>query len=346
LAVAGILGAGMMGSAMALPLADRGHEVRLVGTHLDDAIVHELQAGGAHPGLGVALPASVRAFAHSELRVALADVELVVLGVSSAGVRWAGRELAPLLAERSRPLLMVSKGLECRAGELVTLPDVLREALAAEGVDAPAPVAVAGPCIAGELARRVQTCVLFTGREPEVARTCTQWLSAAYYQPVVALDLVGVELCAALKNAYALGVGFAAGLHESAGGQPASVAMHNYEAAVFAQAILEMQRIVICSGGAAETAAGLAGAGDLTVTCNGGRTGRFGKLLGSGLSLPAAVAGMRGATLESLEILRVMERYLAQSARLERSELPLLGHLIDVALCGKPVAVPFGSFFR
>jgi glycerol-3-phosphate dehydrogenase (NAD(P)+) len=346
LAIVGILGAGMMGSAMALPLADRGHAVHLVGTHLDGAVVRELQSGRAHPGLNVVLPASVRAFAHTELRAALAGVELFVLGVSSVGVRWAGRELAPLLSERPRPILMVSKGLETRAGELVILPDALHEELVAQGVTAPAPVGVAGPCIAGVLARRVQTCVLFTSREPEVARTCAEWLSGPYYQPQVALDVVGVEVCTALKNAYALGVGFGAGVHERAGGQPGSVAMHNYEAAVFAQAIIEMQRIIVRLGSSAETAAGLAGAGDLTVTCNGGRTGRFGKLLGSGLSLSEAIAGMRGATLESLEILRVMAGYLAQGARLERAELPLLAHLIEVALCGKPVAVPFGSFFR
>src|SRR5688572_22739146 len=144
----------MMGSAMALPLADRGHDVHVVGTHLDDAIVHELRAGRAHPGLGVVLPESTRAFASSELRAALSVAELIVLGVSSAGVRWAARQLAPLLAERPRPLLMVAKGLESRAGVLVLLPDVLRDALAAEGVNVAAPVAVAGPCIAGELARR------------------------------------------------------------------------------------------------------------------------------------------------------------------------------------------------
>ena len=86
---------------------------------------------------------------------------------------------------------------------------------------------------------------------------------------------MGVEVCAALKNAYAMGIAFAAGLHERAGGQPGSVAMHNYESAVFAQSVLEMQRLVAIAGGDPATAAGLAGVGDLDVTCNGGPNRTF-----------------------------------------------------------------------
>ena len=65
-----IVGAGMMGSALAFPLADRGHEVRLVGTHLDDAIIAQVRADGAHPKLALPLPTSLRAYPHTELEQA------------------------------------------------------------------------------------------------------------------------------------------------------------------------------------------------------------------------------------------------------------------------------------
>ncbi len=110
------------------------------------------------------------------------------------------------------------------------------------------------------------------------------------------------------------------------------------------------QRLVIISGLAlwwAGDAAGLPGAGDLNVTCNGGRTGRFGRWLGLGLSLEDAIAKMEGATLECLEILDVMGRALADmDARgvTHARELPLLRHLVDVAK-GAPVAMPFERFF-
>src|SRR4051794_35120538 len=92
-----ILGAGMMGSAFALPLVDRGHELRLIGTHLDDEIVRALKAGGQHPTLRYPLPSSIKPFFCSEIAEALGNVDAVALGVSSAGVRWAGQALTPHL---------------------------------------------------------------------------------------------------------------------------------------------------------------------------------------------------------------------------------------------------------
>jgi glycerol-3-phosphate dehydrogenase (NAD(P)+) len=122
--------------------------------------------------------------------------------------------------------------------------------------------------------------------------------------------------------------------------------MHNYEAAVFAQATVEMQRLVARLGGDPSTAAGLAGVGDLDVTCNGGRTGRFGRLLGLGHSVPEAISRMEGATLECLEVLAVLRQAFAEDAtgRLRADDFPLLGHLGAVAFDGRPVDVPFESF--
>ena len=91
------------------------------------------------------------------------------------------------------------------------------------------------------------------------------------------------------------------------------------------------------------TAAGLAGAGDLDVTNNGGRTGRFGRFLGRGLSRDEAIERMEGATLECLGILAVMRP--AVRAWKAEEELPLLVHLMEVGLDGAPVALPFERFF-
>ncbi|HXK19985.1 MAG TPA: hypothetical protein VNG33_19375, partial [Polyangiaceae bacterium] len=102
-------------------------------------------------------------------------------------------------------------------------------------------------------------------------------------------------------------------------------------------------------GGNPQTAVGLPGSGDLTVTCNGGRTGRFGKWLGTGLSLAGAIAKMEGATLECLEVLRELDKALVHfdaQGKTQPHELPLLRHLCDVALRAAPVAVPFASFGR
>ncbi len=342
-----VIGAGMMGSALCVPLADRGHDVRLVGTPLDGDVVRSLRMTRRHPRLGIDLPAGVRVFDASELTRAADDADAFVLGVSSAGVGWAARALSPTLAQHDRPVLMLSKGLELGSDGLRVLTDVFAEAVAPVG-GACSPVAVCGPCIAGELGRRVPTLVVLTGRDRALAQTFADWLQTGYYLPRVQADVVGVQLCAALKNAYAMGIALGAGLHERAGGGPGSVAMHNYEAPVFAQAMLEMRLLVARLGGDVESVWGLAGSGDLTVTCNGGRTGRFGALLGRGHTASEAREQMQGATLECLEVLSVLERFLAgpSAGSLARSDLPLLSHLIELGLHEAPLSMPFREFFR
>jgi glycerol-3-phosphate dehydrogenase (NAD(P)+) len=339
----------MMGTAFCVPCLDAGHEVRLLGTPLDGAIIRALQARRAHPGLGVSLASSVQCFEAERLGTALAGVDAIVLGVSSAGIEWAARALADVLSEAPRPVLMLSKGLELGARGLTVLTDAFAQSVErARGFRQPIdPVSVCGPCIAGELARRVPTQVVFTGRDLAVAHRFADWVGTPYYHVRVQADVVGVQVCAALKNAFAMGVGLAAGLHEKAGGERASVAMHNYEAAVFAQAVLEMQLLVARLGGQPSTAAGLAGSGDLMVTCNGGRTGRFGALLGRGMGISEAVRSMQGATLECLEVLAVLDRALSlREPPVHRGEVPLLSHLIAIGLTGAALGMPFGEFAR
>ena len=341
-----ILGAGMMGSALAVPLVDRGHELRLIGTALDDELIAALKSGADHPTLRYPLPSSIQPFFASELRAALSGVEAVALGVSSAGVRWAGAALAPHL-QAGTPLLMISKGLVWDGEHFQILPDVLKQTLPeALAVD---PVAVGGPCIAGELARRVETCVIFAGRNRASCKAWAELAGGAYYHVFSSADVVGTEVCAALKNAYAMGIGFVAGLHEKNGGSPGSIALHNCEAALYAQAIREAEAFVSLLGGHTSTASGLAFAGDLNVTCNGGRTGRFGRFLGQGLSRADAIAAMNGATLECLEILETLRaglHALQAAGQLGRRDLPLLDHMLEVALEGQPVQIPYQRFFR
>ena len=342
-----VLGAGMMGSALCAPLVDRGHTVRLLGTHLDREIIDALKQRGVHPKMGLSLPDGMTYHQLDELALALDGAEAVVLGVSSAGVEWAARTLAPLL-KAGTPILMVAKGLRLQGGALVALPDVLLAAMPEELAKTLCPVAVAGPCIAGELARRVETCVVLAARDEEALAYWKRIARGPYYHVFPSTDLVGVEVCAALKNAYAMGIGLGAGLHEARGGAAGSVAMHNYESAVFAQSIVEMARLVELSGGRRESVFGLPGVGDLDVTCNGGRTGRFGRFLGLGLGRTGAIEKMEGATLECLEILEVMRQAVGRfetDEKLSPGELPLLRELMRIALDGSPVALPFEKFF-
>ena len=106
-----ILGAGVMGSAMAVPAGALGHQIDLVGTHLDEAIVRSVAGNGRHPRLGVTLPETVRAHSWTEFSKVMADApDLLVLGVSSAGVEWAIDRIVESMREPI-PILMITKGL-------------------------------------------------------------------------------------------------------------------------------------------------------------------------------------------------------------------------------------------
>lgn len=340
-----ILGAGMMGSALAYPIADAGHHVRLCGTPLDEEIIAQAKKDGTHPKLGLKLPGGVTPFAIGELSAAAQDIDAIALGVSSAGIDWASTIL-PSIARPGLPLFMITKGLVLDDGALRTLPDVVKARLP-NGGDGIWPAAIAGPCIAGELARRVPTCVVLAGHETATLEAIQALIETPYYRLFPTTDVVGAEVSAALKNAYAMGIAFAVGKNEKAGGTAGSIAMHNLESAIMAQAIVEMSRIADRLGGSRNTVTSLAGVGDLDVTTNGGRTGRFGKFLGMGLSRDEAIQKMEGATLECLEILAVMRQAVTVGSvpKTTFADLPLLEHLIHVALDGAPADPPIDKFF-
>src|SRR3954465_11198414 len=120
-----ILGSGVMGSALAMPLADNGHAVRLVGTHLDREIIDAIRSTGVHPGLDRELPAAVHPYHLVELEAAFADAEIVGSGVNSYGGGWAGARPPPLLAP-DQLVIAIAKGVSAdEQGSLRRLPEVL-----------------------------------------------------------------------------------------------------------------------------------------------------------------------------------------------------------------------------
>jgi glycerol-3-phosphate dehydrogenase (NAD(P)+) len=338
----------MMGTALCTPIADAGHEVRLVGTHLDRAWVEGMTRDRVHPKLGVPLPRRVTPYPFERLREAMGGVELVVSGVSSAGVRWTAEHVGPYLSSRV-PVIAVTKGLELEPPcTLRVLPDVFRSHLPPSVQDQVEPAAIGGPCIAGELARRVPTCVVFTGRDAAVLRRFQQAFGTSYYHVRTSTDVLGVEVCAALKNAFAMAVGIGAGVHERSGGKPGPVALHNFEAGIFSQACIEMLVLVRALGGDAQNVPHLPGAGDMLVTTSGGRSSRLGRLLGLGHTFAEAREQMKADTLESADIVRVVGGALDQLEAhgvIPRGSMPLMRHLHDIIERGAAVAMPFASFF-
>ncbi len=342
-----ILGAGVMGAAMALPAAHGGARVALVGTHLDAAIVDAVAAGRPHPGLGVGLPSNVSA--HPFLAFAdvmRRDVDLLILGVSSAGVDWAIERIVESV-KAPLPVLMITKGVAPDGDRLDVFPRrVGREIRRRTGMTMPV-MAVGGPCIAGELAAGRDTSVVVTGPADDVRRA-TDRLAAPFYHPRMSGDLVGVEVCAAFKNFYALAAGAVSGRLEREGEAANGARMHNLSASVFAQALREMGVLVEASGGQAATVFGLAGAGDLYVTCQAGRNSRMGRLLGLGLPYGRAKAEhMARDTVEGAQLaLDLGPTLAAMMARgtLPADRLPLARAVLDAVCRDQPLLLDFTRF--
>ena len=343
-----IVGAGFMGSALAWPLADNGHRVRLVGTHLDGEIIASCLEKRYHPRLRRTLPDGVQPYYVEQAAEALQGADVIVSGVNSMGVRWIGRTLGPLLWPGAT-VIAVTKGLEATAeGELRILPDVLRDELPPVLRDRVTIAAIGGPCIAGELAGRRQTCVVFTSQDREALERLRGIFRTSYYHIWLSTDVTGVEVCAALKNAYTLAVGLAAGVLERAGGpDEAGAWMHNLAAGLFGVSNAEMSRLVALMGGDPAKVPNLPGAGDEYVTCAGGRTVRMGRLLGKGLNYAQAVIEMAGETLEGAwvvgQVFSVLPDWEARGLIGPR-DLPLMRLLGRVITQEAPLEIPFDDF--
>jgi glycerol-3-phosphate dehydrogenase (NAD(P)+) len=328
-----ILGSGVMGSALAFPLADNGYAVALCGTAFDRPIIARLRQDRWHPGLKREMPASVEPYAIEEVDRALAGASILILGVVSEAVGAMARLAAAHLAAGAC-IVNVAKGVEAEPdGKLRTLPELVSDALPGPRRSDTAVVAVAGPCKALELAARRPTRVVFAAAGPAALARCGQAFATDYYRVELSEDIRGVEICAAAKNGYAIGLGVCDGI--DAGGEGS---WDNLRAAVFTQAVAEMAGLARLFEGRAESAYGLAGLGDLFVTYRQGRNQTLGRLLGQGMAAGQALAEMRGATVEGVEAVRKI--HIGLQGALSNPQLardfPLLDAIHAVLFRGAP----------
>ena len=345
-----ILGAGVMGSAMCLPACDKGHDVRLVGTHLDRHIIDSVRSSGIHPKLGVTLPAGIVPHHHEEFGTAVdAGTDLIILGISSAGVGWAIDPLCEAL-RAPVPVVMVTKGMHPQDAALATLPDHVAAEVKRRTGMALQVAAIGGPCIAGELAVRRQTGTVITSHDHAFAQSLCGMLETDYYHPRMSPDVVGVEICAAFKNFFAIAVGWAAGRREKMPETQNRAHNHNAAAIIFDQAIRELMVLVGAHGGTAASVWGMPGAGDLYVTCQAGRNSRLGNNLGRGLSYSQTKEGpMKGDTIEGAELgiaVATSLRSMMARGQLDAAALPLTRALLDALTNDTTLDIPWTSFHR
>ena len=339
-----IIGSGMMGSALAFPARENGNDVRIVGTHLDRAIIDSCIQTNRHPKFTKDFPAGITYYQIEELEKAIDGADFIICGVSSFGVEWFRDEILPKLHD-GVPVISVTKGLQDTSeGKLLTYLDIWQEKLNALGKNIPLN-AIGGPCTSYELVAHDQTEVSFCGKDMDILRMLKSAMATSYYHISLSTDIVGVESAVALKNGYALGVALTIGINQKQFGID-SVLHFNSQAAVFGQAVREMSKLLQLQG-AGDLNNLVVGLGDLYVTIYGGRTRLIGILLGRGMSIKEALEELKGVTLESLVVAgRVAKALRIKAARGEVNleEFPLLVHMDDIITNGREVDIPWEKF--
>lgn len=318
-----------MGSALTVPLTEKGHEVRLYGTEFDQKIMTALKSGKPHPSLDTKLPDTVRCFVADDLDEALDGAELILLAVTSEGILPVMNALLPFL-NATVPLLTVAKGLLNLDGNIFCIGSGIVEFMKLKAVAEPPPVAcLGGPSIAAELAAKTPTAVDLAATEDGLARQLASALSARRFVAHPVEDLRGLETCLAFKNVYAIALAWPAGLSENS---PAG-SMTNLKAILFLQVLDELEALIEAGGGDRRTARRFSGLGDLVATAEAGRNARFGRLLGGGRSAQDALDQMEQEgvqTIEGYEATRLGLKYVDSLGDLSLNHLPVLSAIHQV----------------
>ncbi|WP_370526020.1 NAD(P)H-dependent glycerol-3-phosphate dehydrogenase [Cellulomonas sp. JH27-2] len=313
---AAVLGAGSWGTTFAAVMADAGCQVTVWGR--DEKVCRQIAQERRNERYvpGVELPAGIAAT--TDAAEAVRDADLVVIAVPSQSAR---ATLEPLRGAIRPDAVAVSlmKGVEL--GTDRRMSQVVAESL---GIAPERVAVVSGPNLAKEIAHRQPTATVVAATDDETAQLVARACASSYFRPYTNDDVVGVELCGAVKNIIALAVGISQGRGLG----------FNTMATIITRGLVEITRLGLALGADADTFPGLAGMGDLMATCASpdSRNHTLGNHIGQGMTLEEAVAAT-GGTAEGVKSSRsVLE--LADSLGVE---MPITHAVVRVLHEGLPV---------
>ena len=317
-----VAGAGAWGTALAMLLEENGHAVTLWTRNTEKA--RKIDTTRQNPALtGVTLPAGIRVTA--ELAEA-ENAELVLYAVPSFALRETAQAIAPHLPAEAI-LVSATKGIERSTNARMT--EIIAEYA---GTGQPI-VALSGPTHAEEVSRRMATGCVLSSRDLEAAKRVRAAFMNDVFRIYINDDMVGVELCGAFKNVVALGAGILRGMG----------AGDNLRAMYLTRSISEISSLSILLGGRRETCFGLAGVGDLIVTCfsEHSRNQRAGCYIGQGESVDEALRHV-GAAVEGYYAADSIE-HLARELRID---MPICSAIYRVLYQGHPAAEEIAPLMR
>ena len=313
-----IIGGGAMGSAFTVPCLENNNSVTITEPYSKTFIKNLSSKNKFHSALKINLSKKLK-FRKFSSNLLNEKFDLIVIALSLSGIDFIGKQLENLNVKS--PILVLTKGLkyEKKSKRILTISEQLKKNYNVSNLSV-----LKGPCLAKELARKNQTSVVIANRNIKIAKFIGKFISTEYYLTEYSKDVVGVEVCSAIKNIYSMIIGAGQSLNSSSN--------------LFQKSILEMKYLIKYFKGKDETILGLSGVGDLYVSAAGGRNSKMGSYLGKGFTFKSAKKRfMPKDTVEGEQLAREIGPYILK--KIDKKRIPLMTNLLRAILNNKKLKV-------
>ena len=309
-----VIGGGAMGSAFTIPCIENNNKVIITEPYSKTFIKDLSSKNKFHSSLMINLPKSLK-YRNFSLELLQEKFDLIVIALSLSGIDFIGKQLKKL--KLKTPILVLTKGLkyEKKNNKILTISEQLKNNYNGANISV-----LKGPCLAKELARKKQTSVIIASKNIKISKWIGKMISTKYYIIEFSKDIIGVEVCSAIKNIYAMIIGAGQRLNTSS--------------SLFQKSIIEMKYLTKYFKGKEETISGLAGIGDLYVSAAGGRNSKMGSYLGKGYTFKKAKKKfMPKDTVEGEQLIREIAPYILK--KIYKKKIPLMLNLTRAIIKNK-----------
>ena len=309
-----VIGGGAMGSAFTIPCLENKNKVTITEPYSKTFIKDLSSKNKFHSSLKINLPKSLK-FKNFSLDLLSEKFDLIVIALSLTGIDFIGKELKKLKIKT--PILVLTKGLkyEKKKNKILTISEQLKKNYNGMNISV-----LKGPCLAKELVRKNQTSVIIANKNIKIAQWIGNIISTKYYIIEFSKDIIGVEVCSAIKNIYAMIIGAGQSLNTSS--------------SLFQKSIIEMKYLTKYFKGKELTTLGLAGVGDLYVSAAGGRNSKMGSYLGKGFTFKSAKKKfMPKDTVEGEQLVREIAPFILK--KINKKKIPLMIKLFRTIINNK-----------
>ena len=313
-----VIGGGAMGSAFTIPCLDNGNYVTITEPYSMRFIKNLSSRNKFHSALKINLPKKLKfkkfsnVFFHEKF-------DLIVIALSLPGINFIGKELKK--HKIKTPILVLTKGLKYdkKTKKIFTISEKLKKDYELNNISV-----LKGPCLAKELAKKNQTSVIVANKNISTAKKIGKIISTKYYITEFSKDVIGVEVCSAIKNIYSMIIGAGQSLNASSN--------------LFQKSLIEMKYLTKFFKGKEETILGLAGAGDLFVSAAGGRNSKMGGYLGKGYTFKTAKRKfMPKDTVEGEQLAREIAPFILK--KVNKDKVPMMINLLRTIINNRKLKI-------